>query len=268
MSHSRKETESEPNNIVAGFKRGCKSGVAETLINHPLWVVKTRLQNKELFTLNPKVLYRGVLVNASSMVPTTMLQMGMNQVFTQHWFGAGYKPTPTESFMAAFMAGGVSALVSCPTESVMTQMGMLKQRFWPTVNTMVKTGGYRSLFAGFAAAADRDGKFTASYIVGKPLVEKWLDPEKTESQSVRTKANLMTGLIATAISHPDDTIKTAKQSAPVDRPISYPDAARNIYNERGFLGFFKGAVPRGVRVASALMIFDQVKEYEKSKLKK
>ena len=77
MSQSKEETslQGKPKTTVAqSLITGSVAGAVEVLVDHPLWTIKTRLQNGEPFSLKPSVLYTGILANAASMVPITAIK--------------------------------------------------------------------------------------------------------------------------------------------------------------------------------------------------
>lgn len=58
---------------------GAFSGLVEVTLLHPTVAWKNSLQEGRPLPLSPRALYRGYLLNASSFVPITCLQFGVNR---------------------------------------------------------------------------------------------------------------------------------------------------------------------------------------------
>ncbi|KAL3692965.1 hypothetical protein R1sor_006616 [Riccia sorocarpa] len=97
---------------------GALSGVIEVLIQQPSVSIKNAIQDKQPISWNPRVLYRGVLVNATSMAPISAIQFGVNSLLMK-----SLKGPPSSGQRAGFActAGVVSAMISGPAELVMIQ---------------------------------------------------------------------------------------------------------------------------------------------------
>ena len=67
--------------ILQQAASGSGAACMELSVGHPLWTIKVRLQKGLPFTLNPSVLYRGVLGNLASMIPITVMQLISKHVF-------------------------------------------------------------------------------------------------------------------------------------------------------------------------------------------
>ena len=119
------------------------------------------MQRNHPFTLNPAVLYRGIVPNAASMVPITALQVGMNQGFQNVFYKGKQDLSNSQRLSSAFIAGVGSSFVSCPTEMVMTYQGAAGGSFYSAVKTLVKQGGKPYLWTALPATGMREGMFTA-----------------------------------------------------------------------------------------------------------
>ena len=65
--------------VFQSFLIGSVAGATEVMLNHPLWSIKIRIQCGDPFTLNPRLLYRGILANIASIIPSATLQVGLNR---------------------------------------------------------------------------------------------------------------------------------------------------------------------------------------------
>lgn len=245
-----------PQSIVMG----AVAGATEVFVNHPLWSIKTRLQRGDAFTLNPFLLYRGIFPNAASMVPITVLQMSLNRGFQSLFFKDSRSLSDYQRIGSAFVAGVGSSAVSCPTEMVMTYQGQTGGSFYAAGKYLVNQSGWRSLFVGLPATAMREGMFTTFFLAGKPMLNARMQGFFKNDYLASLASGIGAGLGATLASQGVDTLKTIQQAAKLLQPVSLWEAARKLYSIEGISGFFKGGVPRGLRVVSAVTLMGSVSE--------
>jgi solute carrier family 25 citrate transporter 1 len=140
--------------ILQSIVTGSVAGATEVLADHPLWSMKTRMQLGLPFTLNPHLLYRGILPNVASMIPITALQVGLNRLFQTLFYKNTTDLSNSQRMTSAFVAGVGSALISCPTEMVMTYQGKNGDKFFASGAHLVARGGWRSLIHWFTGYYD------------------------------------------------------------------------------------------------------------------
>lgn len=233
-------------NIFTGFIMGG----SEVAINHPLWSIKTLLQRGQNLTLNPLVLYRGVLVNMCSMVPITTIQVSLNYCFKNILFSQTDKISNNQKVMCAFAAGLSTAPLSCASEMIMTQQNKVGGNFF----SVQKQLSWRRLMTGLPVIGLRESIYTSFFLAGTPALSKKLQPLCENSYVASLGAGIGTGVGATLATQLFDTIKTVQQAN--DKPINALDATKSIVKNYGLFGLFKGTLPRGLRVVSALYIMD------------
>jgi hypothetical protein len=236
---------------------GSIAGAVEVLADHPLWTIKTRLQQGKSFTLNPSVLYRGMLPNIASMAPITALQVGLDSLVRKVLFKDA-DLSDKQRMASAFIAGVGSSLVSCPTEMIMTRQGTMVSSFYTAANYLYQSGGLRWVYQGLPATALREGGFTMFFLAGIPMLKSKVMPYCPNDAVATLCSGIGAGVGATLASQAFDTIKTVQQTA--TSPIKAVEAVTNIYSTHGVYGFFKGSIPRGARVVSAVTIMGAVKE--------
>lgn len=240
---------------------GSVAGGTEVLINHPLWSIKTRLQRGDTFTFKPSLLYRGILPNAASMIPITAMQVGLNRSFQNVFFKHSTDLSDYQRITSAFVAGVGSSAVSCPTEFVMTQQqGQTGGSFYVVGKRLAKQNGWHCLFTGLSATAMREGTFTAFYLAGTPILKAKIQPYCANDYAASLGAGIGAGVGATLASQGVDTLKTIQQAADVSQPVGLKEAAKKLYSTEGVYGFFKGGIPRGGRVVSAVTAMGLVNE--------
>lgn len=261
-----RETTKPKATIMQSVLTGSVAGAAEVLIDHPLWTIKTRLQRGEPFTLNPSLLYRGIVANTASMVPITAMQVGLNTCFQNLFYGDTKELSNSQRMVSAFVAGVGSSFVGCPTEMIMTHQGKAGGGFYTAAKDLAKQGGWRCLFTGLSATAMREGVFTAFFLAGMPMFKASIQPYCSNSDAASLMAGMGAGVGATIASQGVDTIKTIQQAANVSQPVGLSDAVKKLYSAHGVHGFFKGCIPRGARVMSAVTIMGWVNEQMEAKI--
>jgi hypothetical protein len=270
--------------LLQSLLTGSIAGAAEVMINHPLWSIKTMIQEGEAMTFNLRVLYRGFFPNMASMVPITAIQVGFDGGLQRIFFNDAEKPTAMQRIASAFGAGVASAFASGPTEMVMATQKATGDSFYAAAKYLISSGGPQRLFAGLPATMMRDGIFSAFYLAGTPLIKAFIQPYCKDEDVALFAAGIASGIGATVISQMPDTIKarqqaagrrakTGQQVADKNPSLSLRTAATALYAGHGMPGFFKGGLVRGARVVSAVTIIGGVKakmeeafrEYESEK---
>lgn len=256
MSQSNQETKPRMT-FAQAIIAGSVAGAAEVCsTGQILWSLKTRTQNKQPFTLNPWELARGMPLNALSMVPITALQVGCNQLIHQAYF-QGAPLSNSQRMTSAFTAGVFAALVAGPTEMVMTHLKK-GDRITEAPGKFVKKYGMRALYTGLMGTAARDGIFADAYLAITPLLKERFNPYFSSDFMVAVAANVTSGMLATVLSHPFDTIKTKQQLEDPSSHVGFKQIARKIHAEQGYPGFFAGGLWRGARVVTAVTIIGLV----------
>lgn len=259
MSQSRSdENQNEKLSVAQSLFSGSVAGALEVLANHPFWTIKTRVQKKEDFTLNPRVLYRGILASAASEVPITAIQLGLNRGLQLYAFGDQKDLSASQRLASAFTAGVGSAFISCPTEMVITAQGTLESNFYTAGLQVFQQRGFKGFYTSLPATGMREGLFTAFFLGVTPLVKTWLRPYSTNENSLHIFSGVISGVAATVVSQLFDTVKTDQQTVGLNQPVNFNSSVKKIYRESGVLGFFKGGLARGARVASAVTLMSWV----------
>lgn len=259
-AHKEESSPKEKKNNLSVFQSilsGSITGAFEVLVDHPLWSIKTRMQKGEPFTLNPQVLYRGILPNAASMVPITAVQVGLNRFFQNWFFGNRYELTDRQRLVSAFAAGVGSAAISCPTEMIMTHQ---KKSFFAAGTHLVQQGGWPRLYTGMLATMLREGMFSTFFLAVTPALKTRIKEHYPNDYFASMLAGLMAGVGATLASQTFDVIKTAQQASVAANPVGFFKTAKSLYAAQGAAVFFKGGLPRGLRVMSAVTLMSWMNE--------
>lgn len=252
--------------FLQSFFTGSVAGFVEVFCNHPLWTLKTRSQQGEPFTLKLPVLYCGLVPNMLSMVPTTALQVGVNQLLQNMLLNGSNAQSFFQNASCAFVGGLSSAMVSCPTELVLSVQGARKQgggltKFFEAGKHVVDNHGWNTLGKGFVAAALRDGKFSVFWQVCLPYVKQKVSAYVEDKRYSTALATVLTGLGATAVSQVHDVVKSKQQDPKcLSKKMNFFDVTRKVYQAEGYRGLFTGMVWRSTRVTSALFLMGAVKD--------
>ncbi|WP_454785122.1 MC/SLC25 family protein [Legionella sp. WA2024007413] len=243
--------------VVQSIISGSITGAFEVFVDHPLWSIKTRMQKKEPFTLNPQVLYRGILPNAASMVPITAVQVGLNRFFQNWFFGNKYELSNSQKLISAFAAGVGSAAISCPTEMIMTHQ---KHSFFAAGSYLVRQGGWSHLYTGMLSTMLREGMFSTFFLAVTPALKVRIMEYCPNDFAASSFAGILAGIGATLASQKFDVIKTVQQASISKNSSGFFQATRKIHAEHGIYGFFNGGLPRGLRVMSAVTLMSWMNE--------
>jgi solute carrier family 25 citrate transporter 1 len=262
MSQSRQEKPQAA--IMKSMIYGGVAGTAEVMINHPFWSMKTRKQKRMPFTVDLRVLYRGIIPNTMSMMPITAMQTATFEIIKAAFFPDAIKMSAAQVIGSAFMSGATVASISGPIEMVMTHQE--KDRgFMQSARYLVKQGGWKGIYNGVGATVLRDGIFTAGYLAGAPMMKDMVKAYISHEFSAKVTAGVAAGIAATLISQPFDTIKTMQQAAIPSQRLTFKQAASKIYSEAGAAGFFTGGMWRGARVVSAVTVMNIINSELKAK---
>ena len=128
---------------------GIAAGVIEVCINQPQLYLKNAAQQGLPFTLNPKLLYRGLTMSAVNMGGVTGLQF----VFSG-WLkklatgGTSRRLTSSEEIATGFMGGAMSGPACSLWELVMIQQQVNGGGIMEATGRMLKQGGTSVLARG------------------------------------------------------------------------------------------------------------------------
>lgn len=273
-------TEFKKNSAMQDIVTGGVAGAADVLSTHPLWTIKTlgqdSFKSKQIFNLvksNPLILYNGVAANAISMIPITTTRVFLSSGFEKI---LGDNDTPVFQLLSSGVAGGISSLISAPTElartvklksTVFAQEGKILSFSYSNTTQIIKsiwqTEGITKVFKGYSAIGMRDGIYTAAFVSGAKFAKNALDDVIDNDIIKSLIAYSGVSIFASFINHPFDTIKTSQHIAFSTRWQTgglYPDhsgfldTCKKIYIENGVKGFWAGYQARGLRFLIGLIV--------------
>lgn len=255
------------NSSWSSFISGGVSGAIEVLINHPFWTLKTRYQDdripkQEKFTANLRVLYRGWAPNMSSMIPITAMQVGTAAGIEAVCHDEDNPPSEMEKIAYNAAGGAFSAMVSGPTELIMSQQ-TAERGFFSTMKHIYESDGLKGFGRGMFGTAVRDAKFTIGYGFAAPYLKEKFSGMMSEGQASMA-GGAIAGVTVGVLSQPWDTLKTAQQTG---SELSLWKLAKEKLKKEGVAGMYRGSFWRMGRVASAVMIMGEVNQRANDYLK-
>jgi solute carrier family 25 citrate transporter 1 len=260
----------KPITITQSFIVGAIAGKTEVLCNHWMWTTKTRSQSGLPFTFHPSVLLKGIGGNLASMGPISAIQVGTNRAIQGTFFEEGKELSLFQKMGAAFTAGATSALVSCPTERIMTHQGKKRLSFLAAAKYLVEQGGVsHGLYAGFPVTTVREGVFALCYLVLAPTFKPYWQTYLPNENASKLAAGISAGVIGTLCSQTADIVKTQQQYPDPLEQVTARDALRKLYQSYGVGGFLKGGLlSRGARICVAVPVMDGMNQWLESKFRK
>lgn len=242
-----------PSSLFHAVYVGVVASSIETLVNHPLQIIKIRVQGNHLFTLNPVILYRGLTLSILSTAPVIVTQVVIHRFVQSKIQISTETPPKSYSLLSAFLAGYFSAYVASPMELLLAIMQEKKER--PTYEICSEIYGYglKRFFTGVTGTGLRIGIPACGFLEGVPYAQKQLKNVIENDWANMVVSGSTVGIMSAILSQPFDMIKTQQQFA-VRQTLSIRKSCQKIYREHGFLGFFKGGTARIARVTSAVTI--------------
>ena len=260
------------------FLVGGLAGSIETCITQPSVYWKTVLQRGVPLSLDPRVMYRGVVVNVCSIGPISAVQYGgyasLRNVYNMLIENVDDAADPRKKAQPislpaelgiSALSGVLSAVVVSPAELVMISQQRFGNSLKAAAAEVIRKNGVRGVFRGIVPTAAREGGWTLGFIGIAPSVkEMFMDDSRYFSHheiQASAAASVVAGQFAATITQPFDTIKTMMQS---DRGITEPmrfknmlEASKALYREHGMSAFFRGLFPRSLRCSAAVFILGQ-----------
>jgi hypothetical protein len=237
---------------VQNYSIGALTGLTEVIATNPLFVIKTKIQQNKPWILGPSAYYRGFMANAFGFMPITAIQVGSNQWIQSNIFN--HQATDTQKIASAFTAGVLSSFISCPVERMMTiQNDEPSTKISTILINQLRNNIKVNLFIGQFATALREGGFSIFFLAVPPVIKEKLKSHGFEETTSSTIASVSSGIAASLLTQPFDTIKTTQQSS--GHSLGFFSIAKNV----GFQGLFKGMLARSSSVIISITLMDWVK---------
>ena len=257
---------------------GSITGATVILATWPMENIKTQLQTEN--KKNPRFssiktcaqynikhngflsLYRGLTPIILTNMPKVAIRFTSYNYVTNNILTDN---TSTNKFMAGLMAGTIEGiLVTTPAETLKTKLIISNKPFIKGTSDIIKNEGILSLGKGVVptvmkSASNQAVRFTV-YEKYKSEVKRITQQEITTYQSFL--GGTLVGIISVLFNNPIDVVKTKIQSGQFD---SMSKCILNMYNENGIVTFYRGTVPRLLRVVPGqgivFMSYESVKSF-------
>eukprot|EP00746_Dinoflagellata_sp_MGD_P042495 gnl/MRDRNA2_/MRDRNA2_203032_c0_seq1.p1 gnl/MRDRNA2_/MRDRNA2_203032_c0~~gnl/MRDRNA2_/MRDRNA2_203032_c0_seq1.p1 ORF type:complete len:264 (-),score=33.65 gnl/MRDRNA2_/MRDRNA2_203032_c0_seq1:150-941(-) len=234
---------------------GCTGAFTCTCVMMPIVYCKNAAQQGLPFTMNPRILYRGM---ASCLVNETG-QMGFHFCvagFLKKMFGTSL----SGEMASALLAGAfISPYVQC-CELTMIQQQRFGGSLWQTPQRIVREFGVRGLFRGYTAILCREMMWTSFFLGTTPLTRKWLIEEKGWNVNAAATASYATnGTVVGILSCPFDGLSTAMKGDLERKNYSGFFSAFRKRVAGGPKVFFGGVLWRSINVMGAVFIANPVR---------
>ncbi|CCI46873.1 unnamed protein product [Albugo candida] len=261
---------------------GSLAGMTEVLIQQPTIAIKNAIQQGMPIKWAPSTLYRGVGVTMASVAPCTAIQFGVNGKLLSAFSQSGKHLDPIQrkkredivKVGCATIAGFTSAFMTAPGELVMTLQQNTGKSFRRTIAEVLRSHGIVRMYRGLDVTAARESFWCASYLALGPAIASKLHDTvpsffgTTESASIGQQmsasatASILAGILTVYATQPFDTVKTVMQGEAILPNRSLPNSiatAQRLWKSGGIKSFYRGTVPRGVRLVGAVIILGQTK---------
>lgn len=235
---------------------GC-AGVADVALTQPLTYFKNMLQTGSVISCNPRDWYRGSSAQLLNMVPTTMIQVGVADVFKKLIVDDSYIGDAAR----AMLGGIASAPTAASTNVIVLRMQKEKRGIIDTARQLYFAAGAKGLMRGVCPTAAREAMWVLGYLSCYPRLSQNLSGVSGNLVLANLVSGVITGVGVAALTHPFDTIATCMQEDVEGRYAkSTVRTAYRITNEIGWNGLYRGLVPRASSVVAGILILGTVAE--------
>lgn len=261
-----------------GLKRiiaGGITGAVQCCISYPADFVKTHLQLDEtckkhydgiIDCIGKTIrqdgffgLYRGLSPVLLGSIPKSSIRFGSFEIFKYHMMDEMGIMRPLDSALCGLGAGVLEAIIAVtPIETIKVKLIHDKRMQKPTykglvhgVTTIVRDEGLRGLYQGVTATVLTQGSNMAIRVFVMETLKNWY---RNGDNSVRVPKHVIGafGAIAGAISvfgnASMDVVKTRMQGRDAKRYDNTLHCIAHILEHEGVLAFYKGTIPRLIRV--------------------
>ncbi|XP_041363304.1 mitochondrial glycine transporter-like isoform X2 [Gigantopelta aegis] len=265
--------------LVKSFIAGSVSGTCSTLLFQPLDLIKTRVQNSVI--LGPRLgmlavatsvvkrdhvlgLWRGLVPSILRCVPGVGIYFSTLH-FLRSNFGS-VDPRPIESIQMGGISRAFASVLLLPFTVIKIRYESSEFAYKSMSRALVvifQQEGVKGLYSGLAPTLMRDVPFSALYLMFYTQLKKSVpDYAKQNPAPLQHLAcGLIAGILTSLITQPADVVKTHSQLHP-EKYGKMHIAAIHVYQSDGFVGFWRGMVPRMLRrtlmTATAWTLYEEV----------
>ena len=246
---------------------GVVAGTEVLLIVQPLLFWKNSVQQGLSVSFNPRVVYRGLGVSASSQALVSGAQFfSTGQIKRALTGGEDRRLTNSETVGAALVGGAVSGLVCGPCELVMIQQQRFGGTLLSTTGRLLRDHGVAAMGRGLLPTVVREASYCCGYLGIAPAMSRTFEEMSSGRQShgessggatARVLGALVGGVIAGVASHPFDTVKTCMQGDIERRQYG---SIRSVTAGLGGKGLYLGVAQRSAVIVTATLLINIFKD--------
>jgi len=281
---------------------GGSAGLVEICMNHPLDIVKTRLQLQKVYVPNDphsyrsvpdclmkiarsegvRSLYKGILPPIMVETPKRALKFfNFEQLKKLFLFGSP-TATPLTFTLAGFGSGVIEGIIVNPFEVIKITLqsnvshSSVMPGTWSVASHIIKTGGFGAdgLCKGLMATIARHAYWNMVYFAFYHTVKSYIPHHEDGRVELarRFGIGLIAGTLASCVNIPFDVAKSRIQGPqPVPGEVKYRGCTKailTIAKEEGVPALYKGLVPKLMRLgpggAIMLVVYDYTYAYLKT----
>ncbi|XP_019871775.1 putative tricarboxylate transport protein, mitochondrial [Aethina tumida] len=261
---------------LKGVLAGGITGGIEACITYPTEFVKTQLQldeksakkmyagpidvvKKTIEQKGVKGLYKGLSVLIMGSIPKTGIRFGSFEMVKKRMQGPDGSLTPLMRMFCGLCAGCFeSVFVVTPMETI--KVKFINDQRSPNprfhglvqgVGSIIKEEGLRGCYKGLVATTLRQSTNQAVRFFVVESLKDWYregDHTKPIIAPIITCFGIIAGCASVLCNAPLDVVKTRMQSLEAHKYKNIFDCIQQIWNNEGPRAFYKGTVPRLIRV--------------------
>eukprot|EP01060_Flectonema_neradi_P030631 TRINITY_DN449_c10_g1_i1.p1 TRINITY_DN449_c10_g1~~TRINITY_DN449_c10_g1_i1.p1 ORF type:complete len:281 (+),score=52.26 TRINITY_DN449_c10_g1_i1:37-843(+) len=247
-------------NTILGVVCGC----VEVSIMQPTLYCKNASQQGLSWSLDPRLLYRGIGVSIANMGLVTGIQFPLSGACASLFKkGENRELTSQEQIASGFVGGALSGFVCAPLEHTMIQQQRTGMSLLSTPGHLIKQLGPLGPWRGLSMTSGREGLYTAGYLGIGPVLTDYLQKESgLSAYSSKAIGAIIAGVVGSTLSHPMDTIKTCMQGD--SSKAQYPTVSTTfstLLREGGVARISRGWSWRCGRMIGAVFIISETQEF-------
>lgn len=210
----------------------------ETVIDYPITMYKIIKQSniqKPKFPSQFIRYYQGLYAYQASLIPTTMTQIAINNFLRKNNF------LSHAEYAHPIIGGAFSAFLVTPIERII----LCQQKYRISARdtySIICSRSFFDLWIGLETRIVRESIFS----FGVWFLNAKLKSPESPVANYFLLPEIISGTIASALSHPADLIGTLMQNP--ENKLGLKDLTKSVYKNKGFSGFFLGFVPRNLSI--------------------
>lgn len=236
---------SELENVGVG---AVASGI-QAVILQPTIYWKNASQQGLPFTMNPKMLYRGMGASLMNEMGQMGLQFGMTGYLRKVFGSDGFQSELGTAVVGGALIGPYASLCEC----TMIQQQRFGGSLFGTPVRIMKEFGLRGLFRGVSGTIIRDGLYVGGLLGTTPMLHEYLIREQGWNEhAAESFSSISSGLFVGVATAPLDAVSTTMKG-----DLSQRTGFLEIFSSRcksGMSVLFAGGFWRAINIAGTIFI--------------